>query len=72
MLDKKLNTINTDYNNLQEQMKLIQMDMPIDSYLSSSHFLAKTHNLRSRNSNFRGYVEKNKKKIRKNSDQYKI
>lgn len=64
MLDKKLNTINTDFNNLHEQMKLMQLDMPIDSYLSSSHFLAKTHNLRSRNSKFWIYQEKQKKQRR--------
>lgn len=50
MLDKKISSINTDYNNLQEQIKIIQMDMPIDSYLSSTHFLAKTSQLRSRSS----------------------
>ncbi len=50
MLDKKLNTMNTDYNNLQEQLRAIHLDLPFDSYLSSSHFLAKSSNLRSRNS----------------------
>jgi hypothetical protein len=50
MLDKKITSISTDYNNMQEQIKIIQMDMPIDSYLSSTHFLAKTSQLRSRNS----------------------
>jgi hypothetical protein len=31
MIDKKLNTINTDQNNLQEVVRTMQLDMPFDN-----------------------------------------
>ena len=50
MIDKKLNTMNTDYNNMQEQVKTLQMERPIDKYLSSNHFLRNSSHLKSRKS----------------------
>ena len=50
MIDKKLNTMNTDYNNMQEQVKTLQLERPIDKYLSSKQFLRNSSNLKTRKS----------------------
>ena len=50
MIDKKLNSINTDYNHIQEQVKTIQMEGPLDNYLSSQHFTGKKGKVRNRKS----------------------
>jgi hypothetical protein len=52
MIDKRLSTIAADFNAMQEQLKSMQMEMPIDNYLNSTHFLAKSSHLRSRSSKF--------------------
>lgn len=50
MIDKKLNTMNNDYNHMQEQVKTLQMERPIDKYLSSKNFLKNTHHMKTRSS----------------------
>ena len=42
MIDKKLNSMNSDYNNIQEAVKTMQMEGPFDSYLSSKQFINKS------------------------------
>ena len=50
MIDKRLNTIGADFNNMQEQLQNLQLNSPIDDYLSSSHFLEKSSRLKTRKS----------------------
>lgn len=50
MIDKKLNSMNSDYNHIQEAVRNIQADSHLDSYLSSKHFLNKSGKLKVRKS----------------------
>jgi hypothetical protein len=48
MMDKRLNSIMSDYNNMNEQIKLIRNEIPADSYLSTQNLLAKSAFLKNR------------------------
>ena len=49
MIDKKLNSMNSDYNLIHEAVKTMQIDNPIDCYLSSKNFINRSGRVKSRN-----------------------
>jgi hypothetical protein len=52
MMDKRLNSITADYANMNEQIRLLRTDIPVDSFVSTQH-LSKSAFLKNRSaSNF--------------------
>lgn len=72
MIDKRLNTIGADFNNIQEQLKNIQLESPIDNYLTSSQFLAQSSRLKARKSKKIDYVGKSKRRDLSKNEGYKV